>query len=299
MKWLFPGVLYLLLSYGHVLSGPRAGFYLPDSVQEASLTYRNFNSLIVLPVTINDTMHLNLILDTGCRNLVLFGDKFQKYFRVEKGREIKFSGLGEGNPLNGMLSLGNKVAINEVLGEKIPVIIVPQRNLFKKKDHIDGIIGYDIFIRFEIELNPVVNLIKFRPAMNAIIPEGFTQVPLRIEDARPLLNSVVLLEKNEFQKLDIMIDTGSSLGLLLKGTPAPQNEIGGQAELIGKGLNGLIEGAEVGEGKVLLEDFEMNDKTVHIIHSRWHTYGSIGMQVLNEYAIVLNYCKAYVCFKKV
>lgn len=297
MRYFFFGALILMLSYTSVFSAPRAGFYLPDSVQEVSLTYRKVNSLIVLPVTINDTVHLNLILDTGCRNLVLFGERFQKYFNIHNNREIKFSGLGEGSALNGMLSLDNKVTINKVLGEKIPIIIVPRRNLFKKSDHIDGIIGYDIFIRFEIELNPLVNSIKFRPALNTTIPDGFTPVPIRIEDSRPLLNSTVFLAQGECQDLDIMIDTGSSLGLLLKATA--ENRSGDENQLIGKGLNGVIEGSEAGEGKMLLTDFEMNDKSVHIIRSRWHTYGSVGMQVLNDYAIVLNYCKAYVCFKKI
>ena len=51
---------------------PTAGFFLPDSVRQVTLTYKRTFNLVLLPVIINDSIRLNLILDTGCSNLVLF-----------------------------------------------------------------------------------------------------------------------------------------------------------------------------------------------------------------------------------
>ena len=90
---------------------PKSGFYLPETICEATLTYRDESGLIVLPVTINNTIHVNLILDTGCRNLILFGKRFEKLFNVQPGRKVEFSGLGDGNPIAGTLALNNKVAL--------------------------------------------------------------------------------------------------------------------------------------------------------------------------------------------
>jgi hypothetical protein len=82
---------------------PDSGFFIPDSVKEVTLRYRTVQNLIVLPVVINNFVSVNLILDTGCRNLVLFGKKFENLFQFSKGREVKFSGLGTGASVSGQI----------------------------------------------------------------------------------------------------------------------------------------------------------------------------------------------------
>lgn len=282
----------------NAIASTPAGFFIPEPIQQVSFTYRNFNNLIVLPVTINDSLQVNLVLDTGCRNLVLFGKSFQKYFSLEADKNVQFSGLGEGKPIHGGLAINNKVAIDAVLGEHIPIVVVPQKNVFRSGDHIDGVIGYDIFIKFEIELNPLAHIITFRPAMNAFIPEGYTKVAVRIEDARPVLSTNIFFE-NSNQLCDLMIDTGSSLGLLLKTTDLTKFKVGGTDKLIGRGFNGNIAGYEIIANRLLLTGFEINYLPASITESSWHNHASIGMEVLKEYAVVLNYCKEYICFKKV
>src|SRR6187399_3279335 len=95
-------------------SSPKAGFSLPDSINEVTLHYKRANNLIVLPVTINDSVHVNLILDTGCRNVVLFGKRFMREFNIHPDKRVEFSGLGSGRSVAGRISLGNKVSIDAV-----------------------------------------------------------------------------------------------------------------------------------------------------------------------------------------
>ena len=64
-----------------------------------SLWYRTVKGLFVLPVRINDSITVNLILDTGCRNLILFGKKLRKSFRLSNRKPVQFSGLGDGRPV--------------------------------------------------------------------------------------------------------------------------------------------------------------------------------------------------------
>src|SRR4051812_38731006 len=111
-------IIVLVVLFNTAFSNPRYGFYLPDSVSEMTLHYRCVKNLIVLPVAINDSILVNLILDTGCRNLVLFGKRFQRLLKLNSGKQIQFSGLGTGKPVHGFLSLSNSVSIHQVLGEK-------------------------------------------------------------------------------------------------------------------------------------------------------------------------------------
>jgi len=276
----------------------KAGFYIPDSVQEVTLRFTTVNNLILLPVTINDSIQVNLILDTGCRNLVLFGKRFQKLFKLEPNRNVQFSGLGSGKPVVGGLALNNKVSIDAVLGENIPVVVIPNQNLFGAYAKVHGVIGYDIFTKFEVEFNLPKKLITFRPAAKAELAADFMRVPIRIEDSRPLIDCRVVFTDERTHLCDLMIDTGSTLGLLLKTTEIENYHFTGRKTVLGRGFNGVFEGIETITEKIILSELEIRSVQTGIIHSPWHNYASIGMDVMKDYSLVLNYCKGYAGFRK-
>lgn len=264
-----------------------------------TLRYRTVNTLILLPVVINDSIHVNLILDTGCKNLILFGKKFQKLLKLNAGRQIQFSGLGDGNPVSGFLSLRNKVCIKAVLGKDIPIVVVPKRNLFQEYADVHGVVGYEIFSRFEIELNPGKQVIVFRPGATAIAPPDYVRIPLRLVDVRPVMNSQILInEKIGSQSYDVMIDTGSCLGLLIKTTDIKKYLCSNCKDIIGRGFNGIFSGYTMVAEKLALKNFEATGIPVAITSSSWHNQASIGMEVLKDYSVIINYCKSYVCLKR-
>ena len=301
MKYLrlLTATFVLLFSFNTALpaSRPTAGFFLPDSVREMTIRYKTMRNLMILPVTINDSVEVNLILDTGCRNLVLFGKKFKKLLKVTSGRPVIFSGLGNGRSVSGALSIGNKVSINEVLGEQIPVVVVSGAHVFDKYHKVDGVIGYDIFVKFEIEINPAQRTITFRPALTSQPPYGYTQVPLKIVDARPILQSEVHVDKKSARQFDLMIDTGSSLALLLKTTTIEDFEHHRDVKVLGFGFNGAVSGYQTTSRLLRIRGLEMSNVATGIVSSSWHNNASIGMDVLKDYVVILNYCKAYAWFK--
>ncbi|HEY8938434.1 MAG TPA: aspartyl protease family protein [Cyclobacteriaceae bacterium] len=301
MKTTYTSVLILFLIFtfpkSALASKKRIGFYMSDSICETSMTFRSINHLVILSVTINNDIHVNLVMDTGCRNLVLFGKKFQNRFTYEPSRDVQFSGLGNGKAIHGKLSLGNKISVGAIQGEGIPVVVVPSKNLFQYVDDVDGVIGYDLFLRFEVEINSMTHRISFRPALLTNMPEGYTKIPMRIDDSRPILSSSILLNSNN-HVCDLMIDTGSSLALLLKTTDIEKFKMLHRAQPVGRGLNGVVEGYDVTVDRLMIPGYEMNSLRASIIESSWHNYASIGMEILKDYAVIINYCKEYIGLKK-
>ena len=103
-------VLLLIVAHYNLFSAkPASGFYLPEPIKQVTLRYTSINNLIILPVVINDNIIVNLVLDTGTRNLVLFGKRFQNLFQFIPQKRIHFSGMGSGPQVFGQLSLNNKV----------------------------------------------------------------------------------------------------------------------------------------------------------------------------------------------
>lgn len=278
-------------------SNAKPGFSLPDSLNEFSIHYQTVDNLIILPVRLNGNVDVNLILDTGCRNIVLFGKQFQKMFTSLPGHEVEFSGMGSGKGVKGNLSINNSAAIGMVKGENVPIVVVPFKSIFRDYVRIDGIIGYDIFVRFEIELNPSRQQITFRSGLNNYVPEGYSQIPMAVVDSKPVIHSTITLDDNTITS-DLIIDTGSTVGLLLKSTDKDKFNIRNN-EIIGKGLNGLIKGRTTTASSLRLQQFELKDIKTGIIHSPWYNYASIGMNVLKEYSVIINYAQSYVCLKRI
>jgi hypothetical protein len=289
----------LILFYTCAIADPKSGFFLPDSIAELTIKFRSINNLIILPVRINDSVTVNLILDTGCRNLVLFGKRFGKLLKTNSDKEILFSGLGAGNAVKGTLSLNNDVRIASVHGKLVPIVVVPDKNLFSSYNKVDGLIGYEVFLKFEIEINSKEQTITFRPALRATPPESYAFVPLKIVDSRPVMASNIIFNSESNSLCDLMIDTGSSIGLLLKTTDLKQFTYNFQQKLLGRGLNGPLYGYEANADMLRLGDFEMTSIQTSIVESEWHNNASIGMDIMKNYIVVLNYCKSYACFKKI
>jgi hypothetical protein len=272
------------------------GFRFEGSNQETTIKYWSYKNLIVLPVTINDTVNVNLILDSGCPNLVLFGKDFYKSFKYISGRKVKFSGLGEGKQTEGLLSIGNKVFISKILGKNIPVVLVNRNRIFE--NNIDGVIGYELFIKFEIEINPFNQTITFRSAAKGVNTEGFSILPLRLDGIKPIIISEIKLHGNKSKSSDLMVDTGSSVGLLYKTTNARNFDFVNELTMIGSGLNGRILAFETVAKNLSLGNIELINLDAKIIKSRWHDEASMGMGILKDYIVVLNYCKSYMYLKR-
>ena len=174
-----------------------------------------------------------------------------------------------------------------------------EKNLFSTYADIHGVIGYDIFIKFEIELDPLQQVITFRPASSSELSNDYEKIPLIIEDSRPLIKSQVFFKDSDGLPCDLMLDTGSSLGLLMKTTDLKKFPGGNDRKILGRGFNGKVLGFETIASKLILSTFEISAITAGITHSAWHNYASVGMDVMKDYTIVLNYCKAYAGFKKI
>jgi hypothetical protein len=205
--------------------------------------------------------------------------------------------MGDGRPVYGKLSINNQVELTSLIGEKIPLVVVPNKNIFAGNPNIDGIIGYDIFQRFEVEIDPMQKVITFRSPNHGLIPSGYTQIPMRIENTKPVIDSKILLENGINLVTNLMIDTGSQLSILLKTTD--ESILGsGFSEVLGLGMSGSIEGIKTIAQTINLPGINFNDQPTGIILSSWHNYGSIGMGVLKEYALIINYARSYACLKR-
>jgi hypothetical protein len=130
------------------------------------------------------------------------------------------------------------------------------------------------------------------------MPADYEKIPLRIKDSRPLVQSKVFFSAHEGQDYDLMLDTGSALGLIFKTSDLNLFSKSNSKKIIGRGLNGDLTGFDTDAIKLVLNTIEIKTSSVGVIYSPWHNYASAGMNIMKNYTVVLNYCKAYAGFKK-
>jgi hypothetical protein len=67
--------------------------------------------------------------------------------------------------------------------------------------------------------------------------------------------------------------------------------------LLGFGFNGPVSGYNVVTDELHVNGFSLKAIPTAIVLSEHQDSGSIGMEILKNYIVILNYCKAYACFK--
>ncbi|MDV3308442.1 MAG: aspartyl protease family protein [Cyclobacteriaceae bacterium] len=269
------------------------GFTLSDSVGEFSLTYFTVDNLIVLPFLINGNVRVNLILDTGCQTLILFGKRYEQMFDIVPDFRVTFSGMGNGKPAVGSVSLQNTVTLGPLEGEHIPIVIVPGKKVLRRHLQVDGLIGYDLFTRFEIELHPIRQEIIFRSAFNRTLPRDYHHIPLSLSHHRPTINATFALPDREVSA-EMLVDTGSTLYVLLKSSDKEHLTSKTGKETLGMGINGIISGSRTIAQRLHLHEYTATDVPVAITYSPWHDYASVGMAFLKNYSVIINYVQGYI-----
>lgn len=269
------------------------GFSLPDSVGEFSLTYMTVDNLIVLPFVINDNVRVNLVLDTGCQTLILFGKRYEKVLSVLPDFTVEFSGMGLGKPALGRVSLKNEITMGPVKGEQIPIVIVPGKKVFGRHLQVDGLIGYDLFTRFEIEVHPFKQEIVFRPAFHRHLPCDYNYIPLNLTHHRPIISATFALPDGDMSS-EMLVDTGSTLSILVKSSDKESRARKGSIEVLGMGINGIIQGSRTVAHHLQLYEYAVAEVPVAITYSPWHDYSSIGMGFLKNYSLIINFVEGYI-----
>jgi hypothetical protein len=281
------------------------GYRFNEGVSHTTIHFETYRNLILIPAQLNDTLRVTLILDTGTRSLLLYGKRFKKLQLAVPKKKVRVTGWGSPNGVEASLSFPNAVAIGEVRGTDLGIAVVTDRKLFNDKPLIDGIIGYELFVRFAVEINYKTKTIKLYDRLPRSYTDNFIALPIEVDCARPLINTTLYFYNNTTVALKLLIDTGSSLGLTVFTTDKSKFYSGHASKEIGIGLSGRISGYDL-----FVRDFVLGEMKVRKIRSSlvevvehpdkaFAFSGSLGAEFLKEHVVVFDYPESKVYLKSV
>ena len=229
------------------LRAQKVGFSLPPKTKSVVIPFEKYNNLIVIPLTINHTVTLKFILDTGVQNAILTEKVFTDLMRLEYQRKISISGPGIVDSVDAYI-------VNDVVFSLPGGVLALNRSLLVlEQDYLNlkgqlgaevyGIIGHEIFSMFVTEINYDKNELILHDPTRYKPRKRFEKIPIDIIGTKPYISSYIE-SGSRLNNTNLMIDTGASHALLLD--PESDTSIKIPEKTIytnlGKGLGGDIHG---------------------------------------------------------
>lgn len=315
MKLLPAGfALLLLLLSGAVGRVYAQQFRLPEAQQRsAKIRFELVNNLMVVPLEVNGT-RLSFIVDSGVGKPILFNLADQDSIELKNVRKLTIQGLGSGQPIEALSSVGNTFRLASLENHNQQVYVVLDKDLNFSPAlgmPIHGIIGYDLFRDFVVEVNYGRQFIRFHDPQTykPRKGKGTQTLPLDVERKKAFLEgSVVVRDGQGVVPVRLLMDTGSSDAVWLfpdaeEGLRVPEKHY---EDYLGKGLSGTIYGKRTKISQLRLGDFVLTDtkaafpdlESLQGIGDLGERDGSLGGELLKRFNMIINYPSGEITLSK-
>lgn len=292
------------------LIGMAQSFALPEGQQFEKVKFQLINNLIVLPLEVNGTQ-LSFILDSGVSKPILFNLTDQDDVQINNVSEITIRGLGEGEPIRALSSSGNSFKLKNIKndGQLLYVVLDKDLNFSPALGiPVHGIIGYDLFKDFIVDINYAAKSIKFHN------PSGYRYkkskkaetLPLSIIKRKAYVDGQLFLKEESEVPVRLLVDTGSSDAIWLFEDEAIDVPEKNYLDFLGQGLNGSIFGKRTKVNSINLGPFVLKDakaafpdmESYGSVKYLGDRNGSLGGEILKRFNIVFDYPNNKITFRK-
>ncbi|WP_318344221.1 aspartyl protease family protein [Flagellimonas baculiformis] len=288
------------------------GYFLPKGQKFEKIKFELINNLIIIPVEINGA-ELTFILDSGVSKPILFNLSQSDSIPINNVSEVTIRGLGTGEPMKALSSRSNIFRLGDARNFSQDLYVVLDRGINFSTSlgiPVHGIMGYDLFKDFIIEVNYGSQTIKLHnPELYKHKEKRNTQtLPLSIERNKAYVKGTVLMKDTANIPVKLLVDTGSSDALWLfrepeKGLDVPEKNY---EDHLGRGLSGDIFGKRSKINGVKIGGFELKEAKVAFPY--WESFaalenlgdrnGSVGGEILKRFNIIFDYTPGLVTLKK-
>lgn len=280
--------------------------------ESRKIRFELINNLIVFPLELNG-IELSFVLDTGVSKPILFNLVNTDSLEIKRVETIYLRGLGEGGSIQALRSKGNMLRIGDAINVNQDVYVVFDNSLnFTPRlgVPVHGIIGYDLFKDFVVEVNYGSKFIRlFDPdTYKYKKSKKWQTIPITLNNKKPYLDAEVEID-SEIIPVKLLMDTGGSDALWLfeskeKGL-IPDDEMYFD-DYLGKGLSGSvygkrtkIDGFKVGEYVQKNVNVAFPDSSsLSLAKNYKERNGSISGNVLKRFNIYFDYNNLKLQFKK-
>lgn len=277
------------------------------------IKFQLINNLIIIPVEVNG-VKLSFILDSGVSKPILFNIiNLTDSLQINNTERIYLRGLGGEGDIEALKSKHNFFKIGEAINLNQDLYVVFDNSINFTPTlgvNIHGIIGYDLFKDFIIEINYTSKVLKLNN------PETYTYkkcrkcktFSLKLYNNKPFIDASVTINSQNIP-VKLLVDTGSSDALWLFEDDSlhikpPQNKY--FDDFLGKGLSGNIHGKRSKIALFEMKNYQLRDVNVAFPDSTSISFarkyeernGSISGELLKRFYIIMDFRNSKMTVKK-
>ncbi|WP_289061872.1 PDZ domain-containing protein [uncultured Zobellia sp.] len=286
------------------------GFTLPEGQKSEKIKFQLINNLIVVPIEVNGT-ELSFLLDSGVSSPILFNISETDSVQINHVSEITIKGFGDNVPIKALVSEKNQFRLKNISNENQKLFVVMDKSINFSTSlgiPVHGIIGYDLFRDFVVDVNYIKKHIRFsNPDTYVYRKKKNTEVlPLSIRAKKAYLNSELYLGEEDELSVRLLLDTGSSDALWLFESDSINVPDKHYDDFLGKGLNGNIYGKRTKVNGLRIGRFLLNDakaafpdkNSFRELTNLVERNGSLGGSVLKRFHVVFDYRRNRIILRK-
>lgn len=306
-KYVLPLFFSLIFCFTHA----QGDFILKEDVSD-KIKFDFTSNIIIIPVEINGVT-LSFVLDSGVIEPILFNLSEGDSLDLKHTETFYLHGLGGDGRIKALKFSYNRIKVGDALStnKELYVVFDSSINFTPRLGVvIHGIIGYDIFKDFVVEINYNSKYLRLHKpeSYKPKTSKKWKSLPLKIFKNKPYLDGKVKLNDIETD-VKLLIDTGSSDALWLfediENGITPKEDLFFD-DYLGKGLSGSVYGKRSKVKSFQLGEFVLNDVNVafpaSISIDRAKLYkersGSVGGSILKRFNIHFDYTNRKIYFKK-
>lgn len=286
------------------------GFSLPEGDTYEKLKFQLINNLIVIPLEVNGT-ELSFIMDSGVSTPILFNLADQDSIQLNNVSEIMINGLGGGEPISALSSTKNHFKLGKInnTAQRLYVVMDGDLNFSPSLGiPVHGIIGYDLFKNFVVDINYANKTIKFFNPETYVYKNSKKAQALDISlvGRKAYLDASVFLKDDTELDVKMLLDTGSSDAIWLFEDHRIKIPEKHYEDFLGKGLAGNIYGKRTKIEQLEIGNFSLKDAkaafpdmlTFNTIKDLGNRNGSLGGEVLKRFNIIFDYPNEKITLRK-
>ncbi len=277
-------------------------FQFSSNTHRATIPFKFYRNLIIVPVIVNGHGPYNFVLDSGVGISTITDPDLIGELNLQLGKKITIRGLGDQQPAVAYLSSGIIVAMQSVQSFPFTMAVFEKDPFFLSTYlgiKVEGILGFEFFNSFSVKINYLNKTISLFPPGNYNPPGGYTAVPITLQLNKPFIKAVCEINENQNVPIDLLVDIGAGFPLSLEKKSdsritVPALHIETQ---LGMGLSGIIHGSLARIQKLEIAGFKFkNIVTSFPDFGDWQNTsetgdrnGSIGNFLLRRFTVVFDY----------
>ncbi len=239
-----------------VLAGPKES---PDS--PIGIPFELDRNRIVLPVRVQDSGVLRVILDTGMPidGLFLFHREAREALPGVTWMDCIVPGAGSGEGSRSVMAESVAISCGDLeLADKRVVISQSETT---QSFPTDGAIGYSLFGHFVVDIDYDARLLRLHPPAAFEPPNGYRRLDVELQNNIPFLNASASIAGENAVDLRVYIDLASGDAVEMLVRPDAKFAVPDSLEdaYLGTGLSGDVRGGRGRVARFTLGGFVLRD----------------------------------------